>query len=186
MTEIYRNIAWKLINLRQREGLTQEQLSEKISLSKCQISRAERGQGQITLESLFILSTYFEVPLEDLFSRTSKMDIEMKLRTEYVERKLNTPCINIGDNLAIKNYVKAFENTAKIRSIEIASKSIRKMKVEKNFRYEIYVLQGSFIARTNDETFEIKKDQLLSVKGTGTLKLVNMHSERTTVLTIAY
>lgn len=127
MTEIYRNIAWKLINLRQREGLTQEQLGRKVGLSKYQLSRLERGQGEITLE-----------------------------------------------------------NTAKIRSLDIQARSIRKMKIEKNLRYEIYALEGTLIVRTCDESQEIDKAQILSIKGSGTLKLVNMNSKSATVLTIAY
>jgi transcriptional regulator with XRE-family HTH domain len=178
MTEVYRNIAWKLMNLRQGEGLTQEQLALKIGLSKYQLKRVERGLGEITLENLKILADHFEIPFEELFCKTPKTDIEIKLRSEHFEKSQN--------NLIIKNYSKTFGNTARIRSLEIPGKCIRKMKIEKNLCYDIYALEGALIVRTSDDSQEIDKARILSIKGSGTLKLVNMNSKSATVLTIAY
>ncbi len=178
MTEIYRDIAWKLINLRQGEGLTQKQLGQKVGLSQYQMSRLERGHGEITFENLNILAKHYEIPLAELFRKTEKMDIEIKKRIEYLEKSQN--------NFTIKNYAKAFSGSAKIRSIDVHSKSIRKMKIEINFCYEIYVLDGSLTVRTHDDSIEITKTQMLSIKGSGTLKLVNIHSKGATILTIAY
>ncbi|MGZ3742608.1 MAG: helix-turn-helix domain-containing protein [Pseudobdellovibrionaceae bacterium] len=181
MQEIYRDLAWKLIKLRQQRDLTQEQLSLKVGLSRCQISRVERGQGQITLENLHILANYFEMTLEELFRKTPKVDIEIKLRTESLEKYRRN-----SHTFVVKTYMKALGNKAKIQSIEIPPKSLRKMKIETNLCYEIYALQGAVTVRTIEDSIAISNCQLLSAKGTGQLHLVNMSLEKATLLIVAY
>lgn len=42
--DVFREMAWKIINLRQERGLTQTQLAAKVGLTRSQVGRIEAGQ----------------------------------------------------------------------------------------------------------------------------------------------
>jgi len=58
----------KLQALRKQKGLTQEELAEKIYVSRTAVSKWESGRGIPNIESLKALSKFFSVSLDDLLS----------------------------------------------------------------------------------------------------------------------
>ena len=58
----------KLQHLRRQHDLTQEQLAEKLFVSRTAVSKWESGRGYPNLDSLKSLSKLFEISLDDLLS----------------------------------------------------------------------------------------------------------------------
>ena len=58
----------KLQQLRKQKGLTQEQLAEKMFVSRTAVSKWESGKGYPNLDSLKYLSEIFSVSIDDLLS----------------------------------------------------------------------------------------------------------------------
>ena len=58
----------KLQELRKRSGLTQEQLSEKLYISRTAVSKWESGRGFPNIEALKNISKVFNVPIDELLS----------------------------------------------------------------------------------------------------------------------
>ena len=58
----------KLQELRKKKGLTQEELAEKLYVSRTAISKWESGRGVPSVDSLKAISTFFSVSLDDLLS----------------------------------------------------------------------------------------------------------------------
>ena len=58
----------KLQELRKRKGLTQEELSQALFVSRTAISKWESGRGFPNIESLKAISKYFSVSLDELLS----------------------------------------------------------------------------------------------------------------------
>ena len=59
----------KLIaELRKKQGLTQQQLADKLNLSNKTISKWESGKGYPSIDSLKEISNYFSVSIDDLLS----------------------------------------------------------------------------------------------------------------------
>ena len=58
----------KLQQLRKQKGLTQEQLAEKMFVSRTAVSKWESGKGYPNLDSLKNLSEIFSVSIDDLLS----------------------------------------------------------------------------------------------------------------------
>ena len=58
----------KLQQLRKQKGLTQEELAERLYVSRTAISKWESGRGFPNIESLKAISKYFSVSLDELLS----------------------------------------------------------------------------------------------------------------------
>ena len=58
----------KLQELRKNRGLTQEELAEKLYVSRTAISKWESGRGYPNIDSLKAISKYFSLSLDDLLS----------------------------------------------------------------------------------------------------------------------
>ena len=57
----------KLEELRKKKGLSQEQLAEKVLVSRQTIISLEKGRYNPSLDLAFRLSKFFNVPIEDIF-----------------------------------------------------------------------------------------------------------------------
>ena len=57
----------KLEELRKNKGLSQEQLAEKVLVSRQTLISLEKGRYNPSLDLAFRLSKFFHVPIEDLF-----------------------------------------------------------------------------------------------------------------------
>ena len=65
----------KLQELRKQKGLTQEDLAEKLYVSRTAISKWESGRGYPNIESLRAISKFFSVTLDELLSSDEVLTI---------------------------------------------------------------------------------------------------------------
>ena len=75
----------KLLTLRKAKGITQEQLAEKLDVSRQSISKWESGQSIPELEKIVALSTIFDVTTDDLL-KSSEID-DLSVKTEMLEKQ---------------------------------------------------------------------------------------------------
>ena len=65
----------KLQELRKQKGMTQEELAEKLYVSRTAVSKWESGRGYPNLESLKAISQFFHVSLDNLLSSNALLTI---------------------------------------------------------------------------------------------------------------
>ena len=65
----------KLQELRKQRGLTQEELAEKLYVSRTAISKWESGRGYPNIESLKAIAKFFSVTVDDLLSTDEVLTI---------------------------------------------------------------------------------------------------------------
>lgn len=71
----------QLMYLRKQNGLSQEQLGEKIGVSRQTISKWELGDTTPEMEKLIQLSDFFNIPIDKLVGRVSNVNTPSKLST---------------------------------------------------------------------------------------------------------
>lgn len=79
------NFSEKLLTLRKAKDLTQEQLAEKLDVSRQSISKWESGQATPELEKIVALSTIFDVTTDYLL-KSSEID-DLSVKTEILEKQ---------------------------------------------------------------------------------------------------
>ena len=75
----------KLVTLRKAKGITQEQLAEKLDVTRQSISKWESGQSVPELEKIVALSTVFDVSTDYLL-KSSEID-DLSVKTEMLEKQ---------------------------------------------------------------------------------------------------
>lgn len=81
------NLSKKIYELRKASGMSQEQLAEKINVSRQSISKWESGESSPEIERLIELSDVFDVSTDYLL-KSSEVD-ELTIRTERLEKGQN-------------------------------------------------------------------------------------------------
>lgn len=66
------NIGGKLKELRKQSGLTQEELSLKLGISRVNYTRYEIGQVRPDYETLVKIADFYDVSLDEIFDREMK------------------------------------------------------------------------------------------------------------------
>lgn len=79
------NFSEKLLTLRKANDLTQEQLAEKLDVSRQSVSKWESGQATPELEKIVALSTVFNVSTDYLLKASEINDLSVK--TEMLEKQ---------------------------------------------------------------------------------------------------
>lgn len=79
------NLSKKILALRKSKGFTQEQLAEKMNISRQSISKWESGQAVPELDKIVELSRIFNVST-DYILKPSEMD-ELSVKTEMLEKQ---------------------------------------------------------------------------------------------------
>ena len=79
------NFSEKLLTLRKANNLTQEQLAEKLDVSRQSISKWESGQASPELEKIVAMSAIFDVTTDYLL-KLSEID-DLSVKTEMLERQ---------------------------------------------------------------------------------------------------
>jgi transcriptional regulator with XRE-family HTH domain len=69
----------RLQSLRKEHGISQEELSEVLDVSRQSISKYENGTAQPSFEKLIVLSKYFNVTIDDLLGNTKWRPAEKTL-----------------------------------------------------------------------------------------------------------
>ena len=77
------NFSEKLFTLRKANNLTQEQLAEKLDISRQSISKWESGQAIPEIEKIIALSTIFDVTTDYLL-KSSEID-DLSIKTKMLE-----------------------------------------------------------------------------------------------------
>lgn len=75
----------KLLTLRKASNLTQEQLAEKLDVSRQSISKWESGQATPELEKIVAISTIFDVTTDYLL-KSSEID-DLSVKTEMLQKQ---------------------------------------------------------------------------------------------------
>ena len=79
------NFSEKLLSLRKAKDLTQEQLAEKLDVSRQSISKWESAQASPDLEKIVALSAVFDVTTDYLL-KSSEID-DLSVKTEMLEKQ---------------------------------------------------------------------------------------------------
>ena len=77
-------IGIKLKHLRKGRGLTQQQLSEKVGLSRCTLSNYEVGRRSPHLNELRLLASFFGVNIGYFGVETTDMSFELLSRAKNI------------------------------------------------------------------------------------------------------
>ena len=87
----------KLQELRKQKGLTQEELAEKLYVSRTAISKWESGRGYPNIDSLKAIATFFSVTVDELLSPTAVLTIaeEDKKQTKKHFRDLSFGLLDV-------------------------------------------------------------------------------------------
>ena len=75
----------KLLTLRKAKDLTQEQLAEKLNVSRQSVSKWESGQAAPELEKIVAMSVVFDVTTDYLL-KSSEID-DLSVKTEMLEKQ---------------------------------------------------------------------------------------------------
>lgn len=67
--------------LRKSRGLSQEQLGQRLNLSRNQINNYENAMFEPSMDTILQISSFFNVPLDALFSRFNANDDELLRNT---------------------------------------------------------------------------------------------------------
>lgn len=79
------NFSEKLLTLRKAKDLTQEQLAEKLNVSRQSVSKWESGQATPDLEKIVEISAIFDVTTDYLL-KSSEID-DLSVKTEMLEKQ---------------------------------------------------------------------------------------------------
>lgn len=71
------DIAKNLANLRKDENLTQEQMAEKLHMSKNGYAKLERGESRITVEHLQNIANTFNIDIEKLLKKDRDFNLAL-------------------------------------------------------------------------------------------------------------
>lgn len=103
------NISEKLFNLRKANNLTQEELAERLDVSRQSVSKWESGQALPEVDKLLALSAVFTVTTDYLL-KPSDID-ELTIKTEILGKKQH--------ELAQKNKTRDFKHFCVLTSLSI-------------------------------------------------------------------
>ena len=76
------NFSEKLMNLRKKEGLSQEEVGEKLGVSRQTVSKWESAQSYPDFQKLVAISDYFQLSLDELMRDIDVSDVRMKNQNE--------------------------------------------------------------------------------------------------------
>ena len=79
----------KLQELRKQKGLTQEELAEKLYVSRAAISKWESGRGYPSIDSLKLIARFFSVTVDELLSSNEILTIAEKSQKQNKEHTCN-------------------------------------------------------------------------------------------------
>lgn len=111
----------KLQELRKQKGLTQEELSEKLYVSRTAISKWESGRGYPNIESLKAIAKFFSLTLDELLSTSEILTIteEENKRKEKVFLDLLYGLLDLSSALLLFLPFFAENNNGIIQSVSL-------------------------------------------------------------------
>lgn len=82
----------KLQKLRSDEGLTQEELAEKLFVSRTAISKWESSRGYPSIDSLKAIAKYFHVTIDELIGTEEIVSLAEQDKKEFVKKHTTLLC----------------------------------------------------------------------------------------------
>ena len=79
----------KLKKLRKNKNITQEELAQKIFVTRTAVSKWESGRGYPSLDTLKILAEFYEISIDDLISNEEIIDISKKSIEKNKKQTIN-------------------------------------------------------------------------------------------------
>ena len=86
---IYVEIGKQIFEARDRKGMTQEQLAEKISLKRTSITNIEKGKQQLLVHTLVNIAKELEVEVSSLIPKVSEKESIQIKSDKYPKKSLN-------------------------------------------------------------------------------------------------
>ena len=108
----------RLVVLRKERGLSQEELAEKLYVSRQTISNWERGQTYPDLSSLLLLATYFDISLDNLIKGDF---IEMQQTHDEEKCQLRKWLVILGVAIFSSSFIQPIGRFYDIVNFEILS-----------------------------------------------------------------
>lgn len=90
----------KLQELRKSKGLTQEELAEKLFVSRTAISKWESGRGYPSIDSLKEIARFFSVTIDDLICSDEMISVAENEKREFADKYVSLIC-NVMDILPV-------------------------------------------------------------------------------------
>ena len=97
--DVLAQVGPRLRRLRERRGVTLNELAAKTGISKSTLSRLETGQRRPTLELLLALSQAYRVPLDDLVAAPEVGDPRIRLKPGQVKGRTIIPLTQQPDGI---------------------------------------------------------------------------------------
>ena len=100
----------KLQELRKGKGLTQEELAERLFVSRTAVSKWESGRGYPSIDSLKEIARFFSVTIDDLICSDEMISVAENEKREFADKYVSLIC-NVMDILpVILLFIPAFGN----------------------------------------------------------------------------
>ena len=90
----------KLLSIRKKKGLSQEELGLELQVSRQTISKWESGQSYPDFQKLVLLSDYFDMTLDELVKDIDVQDVREKSLTDEKVASIYSDVENIKDIFA--------------------------------------------------------------------------------------
>lgn len=79
----------KLQNLRKNKGLTQEELAERLYVSRTAVSKWESGRGYPSIDSIKEIASFFSVSIDELLSSEKILSLANKENKQNIQKICN-------------------------------------------------------------------------------------------------
>ena len=119
----------KICELRKLSGITQEQLAEKLNISRQTLSKWEKGNSLPDIESIVNISKLFQISLQELLLKKEEQQMEQQQSTQITledlsrinahNRKMNLILCSGLLFLAIAILIATFENMLRSTTLSL-------------------------------------------------------------------
>ena len=84
------NIGERLYNLRKEKNISQEEVAEKLNVSRQTISKWETNQSQPDFDKIIPICELYEITTEELFGNIKNIDVKTKMTNKDVNVRIKT------------------------------------------------------------------------------------------------
>ena len=163
-------IANRLQKLRKENGYSQEELADKLGISRQAVSKWERAESSPDTDNLIVLARLYHISLDDLLNDTDekeKENSEIEAITESKEEIKN----EVSEDLDKKDIDKEEDNDMKKDENEINRNSIasflEKSKDIKNeedtyLTYRVYIVKEEDTVNSIKDKYNVSEEELSS------------------------
>jgi transcriptional regulator with XRE-family HTH domain len=103
---LYYMIGNRIKSLRTERGLSQEDLSVQLNLSRASISNIELGRHQIPLFLLYELSLFFKIGINDLIPTNEEIQSDLNSINPELSKILDTQNLDLSQKEILENLLK--------------------------------------------------------------------------------